>query len=290
MPNKSSAPNKRPNYLLSIFSLAIVLFLLGFFGLLLLQSKQLSKQLKENVDIIVELKNDYNKDAYNKLEKSLGQANFSIEHSVEFVSKEAAMDIMAEELGEELLNLDLPNPLYDVFIFNVKEQYLSTDSLSNIRSVLLNHSIINDVYYQENLVEQLDKNINKISWILLVLSIFFSVLSISLIHNTVRLALYADRFTIKTQELVGASWEFISRPYLKRALLHGLISALLAIGALLIFQYWIQEQIPDIKDLQHPVAFVSLFVALLILGFLINWVSTFYIIRKYLSLREDELY
>jgi cell division transport system permease protein len=180
--------------------------------------------------------------------------------------------------------------LYDVFTFNVAASYLDADSLTQIRAVLLQQDAINDVYYQESLVDQLARNMQKISWILFGVSILFVILALSIIHNTIRLDLYANRFLIKTQELVGASWEFISRPYLRKALWHGFLSAVLAIVLLLILQFWFQQQLPEIRQLQHPLAFTSLFFLLIILGMFINWVSTYFVVRKYLSLREEDLY
>lgn len=285
-----SPPGHKPNYFYTIISVAAVLFLLGFFGLLLLQSQQLTKVLKEQVDIIIELKNEPADSARLALEHRLQNSAFIVPQSVEYTSREDALQLMSDELGEDLLSLDLPNPLYDVYTFNVGAAYLATDSLSRIKEVLMNEAVINDVYYQENLIDQLARNITKISWILLGIALLFVLLALTVIHNTIRLALYANRFIIKTQELVGASWEFISRPYLRKALWHGLLSALLAIGLLLVLQFWFQQQIPEIRKLQHPLAFASLFGGLIILGMFINWLSTYIVVRKYLGLREDQLH
>ncbi len=281
---------RRPQYLYTIISVAAVLFLLGFFGLLLLQSQQLSKILKEQVDIIVELVPESSDEERTFFIRQLDNSPFSLTGTVKYTPKEEALILMSDDLGEDLLNLDLPNPLYDIFTFNVKAKYLAPDSLDAIRTVLTRSSIVSDVYYQESLVDQLGRNIKKISWVLLSISILFVLLALTVIHNTIRLALYSKRFLIKTQELVGATWEFISRPFLRKAIWHGFLSALLAIGFLVIIQFWIQEQLPEIKSLQQPFAFVSLFIGLIILGILINWVSTFFAVRKYLKLREDELY
>ncbi|MEL7222239.1 MAG: permease-like cell division protein FtsX [Bacteroidota bacterium] len=291
MNNKhSDLARQKPRYIYTILSVAAVLFLLGFFGLLLLQTQQLTKVLKEQVDIIVELMADTEAADQQKIRQQLENSSFVLDQSVQFTSREEALELMSDELGEDLLSLDLPNPLYDVFTFNVAATYLDADSLAQIRAVLIDQEAVNDVYYQESLVDQLARNMQKISWILLGVSILFVVLALSVIHNTIRLDLYANRFLIKTQELVGASWEFISRPYLRKALWNGFLSALFAIGLLLLLQLWFQQQLPEIKQLQHPGAFISLFLLLIILGMFINWVSTYFVVRKYLSLREEELY
>ncbi|PSR15354.1 MAG: cell division protein FtsX [Bacteroidetes bacterium] len=283
-------PRQRPNYLYTIISVSAVLFLLGFFGLVLLQTHQLTKALKEQVDIIVELVAGTEEDSRAALERQLNNFAFVLPHSVTFTSREAALELMSDELGEDLLNLDLPNPLYDIFTFNVSARYLTGDSLTEIRNLLIQQPIVTDVYYQESLVDQLARNMKKLSWILLAVAGLFVLLALTVIHNTIRLALYANRFLIKTQELVGATWEFISRPYLRKALGHGLTSALLAIGLLLAFQFWLQLQLPEIRKLQSPLAFGALFLGLIILGMLINWLSTYFVVRKYLRLREEDLY
>jgi cell division transport system permease protein len=140
------------------------------------------------------------------------------------------------------------------------------------------------------LIEQLAQNRRKVAWLLLGVAILFTGLALTVIHNTIRLALYADRFLIKTQELVGASWEFISRPYLHKALWHGLLSALLAIGLLVGLQYAIRQQVPEVAAFQTPALLGSVCLVLLIVGLSISWLSTYRVVRKYLRLREDELY
>ncbi len=290
MSNKQTLSQHRPQYLYTIISVAAVLFLLGFFGLLLLQTDQLTKSMKEQVDIIVELVPDNHEEDRQRLTRQLSASPYVIPSSIDYISKEDALKLMSDELGEDLLSLDLPNPLYDVFTFNVSASYLAPDSLEAIRNVVTRSGIVSDVYYQESLVDQLSRNIKKISWILLSISLLFVLIALTVIHNTIRLALYSNRFIIKTQELVGASWEFISKPYLRKALWHGFLSAIIAIGILVVIQFWLQEQLPEIEHLQQPLAFISLFIALIILGMLINCISTFFAIRKYLKLREDQLY
>lgn len=285
-----SLAGRRPNFFYAIISVAAVLFLLGFFGLLLLQTQRLAKVMKEQVDLIVELTSDPALEDRQALENTLQRSPFVKTGSLDFTSQEEALELMSEELGEEFIDLDLPNPLYDVYTFNVPARYLTEDSLSQIQTVLRQNPIVSDVYYQESLVDQLLRNANRLGWILLAVGIFFIVLALTLIHNTIRLSLYANRFLIKTQELVGATWEFISRPYLRRSLLHGFISGLLATGALVAVQWWLQEEIPELRSLQNPAAFGVLLAGLILLGMLINWLSTYFVVRKYLRLRADDLY
>lgn len=281
---------RRPNYVYAIMSVAAVLFLLGFFGVLLLQANRLSSALKEKIDLIVELREDTPTEAREKVEAGLRKSPFVKEGSVRFISKEAAIEEMSKEFGEDLLRLDLPNPLYDVVTFNVTADYLATDSLANIRARLRQWSAVSDVYYQESLVDQVATNARRIGWVALAIGLFFVLMAALLIHNTVRLALYANRFLIKTQELVGATWSFISRPYLQRSLRHGLLSGVLAIGGLLLTLWWLERQVPELDVLRSPGSLLFLFIGLVLLGVLINWISTYYVVRKYLRMRVDDLY
>ena len=281
---------RRPNYVYTVISVALVLFLLGFFGLLLLQANRLSQALREQVDLIVELHEDSEVADRERVMRALEQATYTKPGTVEFISREQALEQMSAELGEDVLRLDLPNPLYDVVTFNVQSDFLVPDSLANIRNDLRSLAGVSDVFYQENFVERIAANVSRIGWISLAVGVFFVLISMVMIHNTVRLALYANRFLIKTQELVGATWGFITRPYLRRAAVNGLISGLLAATTLVAVQIWLHLQAPELRLLDNPALLAALLVLLPVLGTLISWASTFYVVRKYLRLRVDELY
>ncbi|MCB0549467.1 MAG: permease-like cell division protein FtsX [Phaeodactylibacter sp.] len=280
----------RPNYFYSIISVALVLFVLGFFAMAVFNARQLVRSLKERVNLIVELQPDVQEEEVESIRQWIGSRDFAIPGSVEFTSKEQAAEIMREDFGEDFLKLDLPNPLYDVFTFNVKAVYLETDSLSSIRTQLVEQAGVVDVFYQEGLVNEIAENIRSVTLIAIVVLAFFIFISVALIHNTVRLALYANRFIIKNMELVGASWEFISHPYIRLGALHGLFSGLIASGGLLLLFLWIQSDIPGLRSLVDWAGIGMLFALLLALGMAINTLSTYYVVRKYLKMRVDDLY
>ena len=280
----------RPNYLYSIISVALVLFALGFFAMAIFNARQLVRSLKERVNLIVELQPDVQKAEIESIRQWMEQRPFAIAGSVEFTSKEQAAEIMREDFGDDFLKLDLPNPLYDVITFNVKAAYLDSDSLKAIRQNLVEQAGVIDVYYQEGLVNEIAENIRSVSLIAIVVLIFFIFISVALIHNTVRLALYANRFLIKNMELVGASWEFISHPYIRRGAWHGVFSGLLASAGLLLLFLWIQNDIPGLRSLVDWAGIGMLFVLLMALGMAINTLSTYYVVRKYLKMRLDDLY
>lgn len=292
MADPSNVPNvrTRPNYFYAVLSVALVLFLLGFFGLIAIQANRLVKVFKERINVLLEIEEGTDSEAIARLQDRLENSSFIKPGTVAFISKEDAAEDMSSTFGEDFLKLDLPNPFYDVITFNLQAGYVQTDSLQRIRLSLENEPAVSGVYYQETLVEEVSGNINRIGLISLVAGLFFIVVAVTLIHNTIRLALYANRFLIRNMELVGASWEFISRPYLQRAFRHGLLSAAIAIGVLILLISWAQQMLPDLNQVEDITGFTLLFIGLTIAGVLINVASTYYVVRKYLRMREDDLY
>ena len=281
---------KKPKYIYSMISMILVLFLLGFFGMAILHAHQLVKVYKEKIDILVEIKPETTKNSILKVKKGLEAKNFIKKGSVRFVSKEEGVKLLKEEIGEDFMNMDFRNPLFDMLLFNVKEQHIHPDSLREIRSQLMVQQEIRDVYFQEGMIGQIESNIKKAGILAMVIAFLFIIITMTLIHNTIRLALYANRFLIKNMELVGASWEFISGPYLKRGFINGLLSGLIAITLLTAILIWAQKGLPELQTLQNLSNFGLLFGALLLLGIAISVISTYYVVNKYLRMRTDDLY
>lgn len=287
---KSPTKRAKPNYAYSIVSVALVLFLLGFFGLILLQTQKLIDIFKERVAVLIEIAPGADALATETLMKDLQTMDYTKKETIKYISKEEAIHALQKDFGEEFMALDLPNPLYNVITFNVQSEFMKSDLLSQIKKNFKTRAYVNDVYYQEGLVNVIAKNMKKVSWFALGFSLLFLIVAITLIHNTIRLALYSNRFLIKNMELVGASWGFISRPYIKKSIWHGVLSAILAIGALLLVLLLAQREIVELKALQDFTNSIILFVSLMILGMLISGVSTWYVINKYLKMRLDDLY
>lgn len=289
-PTNRLPATRRPAYARVVLSVALVLFLLGFFGLLLIQAGQLSKAMKEKVELIVEIQDSLDDTTRKKLSENLEKQVYVKAGTLAFTSKEEALKQMSEEFGEEVLRLELPNPLFDIYTFNVHAQYLLPDSLRNIQAKLRQLPGVADVYFQESLADQVAINLKSVMWALLAIGVVLLGFAGVLIHSVIRLALNADRFLIKTQELVGGTWEFITRPYLRQSIRHGIASATLAIGGLALVQWWLESQILELSQLQNMPLLAALAGALLLLGLSINWLSTYYTVRKYLRLRVDDLY
>lgn len=291
IPPEKRIEKRKPNYLYSIVSVALVLFLIGFFGLIILHAQRLVKTFKENVALMAEMQDSVTTAQIDTLGAFLRSSDFVLEESVRFISREEAAQLMQEDFGDDFLKLGLPNPFYDVFIFNIKAAQMQADSLENIRSTIrTQYPFVTDVFYQESIVDNVIDNMRRVGYIALAMGIFLVFIAAALIYNTNRLALYANRFLIKNMELVGASWEFISRPYLLRSVLHGLLSGFIAVGVLILLLLWARTQVPDLRILQDLTMFATLFAGLVVLGVLINTASTYFVVKTYLKMRVDDLY
>lgn len=287
---KKYLPKIGANYLYVVISVALVLFLLGFFGAAVVQTNDLIGHFKEQVNIIVELEDAAAANELNQFREMILGSDYLIDSSLQFISKEEGATMLNEALGEDLLRADLPNPLYNVFIFNVKADYLMEDSLSQIRKSLLHFSFVSDVYYQESLINELARNFERIGYLAFGVSIFFIIIAVVLMHNTIRLALYSNRFLIKNMELVGASWQFISRPYLLKGMFYGLISSGIAIAGLSLLLWFLTQEVDQINLIESVWKIVLLFIGLIFIGVLITTLSTYYVVNKYLKMRVDDLY
>ncbi|PHI20063.1 hypothetical protein CEQ90_10030 [Lewinellaceae bacterium SD302] len=281
---------RKPNFTYTIISVSLVLLLVGIFGLWMLQAFHLDKSLKENVDILVELREGTSEENRKSLSTRLGALPYVVGGSVEFRDKENALAEMGDEITQDLRELDLPNPFRDMLSFNVAADYLQKDSLEWITIRLREEAAVLDVYYQDNFVDGIMEKARRLGWVFLVVGVILVLIAMVLIHNTVRLSLYANRFLIKSQQLVGATWGFISRPYLRRAAGYGLLCGLLAAGTLFGLQYALHQQMPELELFARPRWLAGLYGGMILLGVLINWLSHFFTVRRYLKMRVDDLY
>ena len=282
------AKRRKTNYLYSVISVALVLFLLGFFGISLLFVKQQVDSQQEKISMMVELKEEADSADLADLKAWLPKANFTRE--ARFVSKEEAAEMMRKSLGDEYINPDMPLPFFDAYSVNLKSTRMSQDSITAISNRLKENKAVSDVYMDEGLIGEVSKTVQKIALIAFIITALFIIVVITLIHNTIRLNLYSDRFIIKNMELVGASWGFISRPYIRRGVRNGFVSALIAIGIMATIWFFIQKEAPELNLLLSNNVFWLYILGLILLGVLISWVSTFYVVNKYLKMRLDELY
>lgn len=278
----------RSSYITTIISITLVLFLLGIIGFLVLNTKRISEYVKENINIGIILNDNIKESDILYLQKQLDAANYI--KSTEFISKDQAAKLLAKGMGEDFMSFLGYNPLLSTINAKLYAEYANNDSIMNIKKSLSKYPQIHEIFYQENLVSLVNSNIKKISLILLAFSILLSLISFSLINNTIRLAVYSKRFIIYTMQLVGASRGFIRTPFLLKALLQGIISAFLSTLLLISLISWLQEQFTGIVYFTEIYFLAILFAGIFILGILITFISTFFALNKQLNAKLDKLY
>jgi cell division transport system permease protein len=282
----------KPNYIYALIIMTLVLFLVGVFGSMIIQSQQLVKFFKEQIVLIAELENSYTASDLDSLQQTIAAKDYIKPNSIEFTSKEDAAIIMQKEFGgeEDFGQLGLVNPLYDIITFYVKADSMNVASLKSIAHSLEQDSMINHISYEENMAGNMSSYWDKIGWIGLAISLILIIVAIFLIIYAIRQALYTDRFIIKNMHLVGATPSFITRPYTRKGVIGGLLSAVLACVGLLLVRSWIIGLVPEISE-HFPVSSLSIvFVLLLSLGIVITAGSAWFTVRQYLKSDVNELY
>jgi len=288
--SKAAARRGKPSYIMSIIGVTLVLFLLGVVGWLVINGRKLGDALRENVEVRAYLKLDANPSSKDSAALIEYFASKPYMRSYEYVNKEEAKRrymIQEKENFDTILNI---NPLPNALFFRVKKEYANVDSLDRIRDDVKQHPLIMGVDYPQGTVANLNKNFERISLVLLVVAIIIAVSVIFLIDNTIRLAMFSNRFLIKTMQMVGATRNFIARPLSIRAVINGAISAVIAIVLVYLMTLAVQNYWPDIAVLADTKMLLLLFVVLLILGISITLFSTYRSVLKYLRMKLDELY
>lgn len=273
---------------MSIVGVALVLFLLGILGLIVIHAQRLSQYFKENIEIQVILRNDTPEKSALALQDTIAAAPYT--KSVEYVSKDMAAERFKKDFGEDFISLLQYNPLYASVNLKAKAAYVNPDSLKKIENTLLENGNVREVYYQRALVGKLSENVKKIGAIILAISILLCLVVVVLIDNTIRLAMFSNRFLIKTMQMVGATRGFISRPFDLRSIVNGLFSALLAIAALIVLMYYAQRELPEIRMVRDYAMTAVLFAGMILIGICISLLSTHRSVTKYLKMKLDDLY
>lgn len=278
----------RASYITTIISITLVLFMMGMLGLIILHAKKLSNYVKENIGFSIIMKDGVKEAGIIQLQKTLDASPFI--KSTEYITQEKAAEIMQEDLGENFIEFLGYNPLLPSIDLRLKAEYANVDSLQVIEQQLLTNENVKEVWYQKSLVHLINKNIRRISLILLGFSLLLLLIAIALINNTIRLSVYSKRFLIRSMQLVGATQSFIRRPFILQGIMQGIYSALIAILLLMGVVYLTQQEVPELVNLQDINMILTLFGIVVILGLIISWFSTFFAVRKYLRMRTDDLY
>ena len=285
--NKSTQLSK-PSYLYAIISITLVLFMLGLLGMILLEARKLSAYFKENITVTLILSDQIPDDELQDLQEQL--KTMPAIKQWEYISKDQALQRFTAQTKEDVQGILGFNPLFASIDLNLKANYANNDSLQNIKKYFQNNRLVKEIFYQESVLDLVSTNANKVSLILLILSVVFSLVALALIDNTIRLAMYSNRFLIKSMQLVGATRWFIANPFLRQSIYNGIISGILATIFLVLFLLLAQHNIPEIQVLHDSFQFLVLCILITLLGVAISWWSTRRSVIKYLQLRLDDLY
>jgi cell division transport system permease protein len=276
------------SYFSVVLSIFLVLFLLGMLGLFVINSKHLSDNFKEGIAMTVFFKNEASDSARTAFTEELKTAKFV--KDFKYVSKEDAAIEHQKTLGENFVEYLGANPLYNSFDIHIKADYVTTQGIAKIEDRLRKNEMVADVVYSKQLVTLVNDNIQIISKWILIISAIFAFVSVLLINSSLRLSIFANRFIIKTMQMVGATKSFIRKPFIQRSVFLGLIGSALAIFALIGVLVYIQATYPSLGIMDDKLAITIVLAGVLVLGIVISWISTYIATQRFLNLRTDDLY
>ena len=276
------------NYFSVVISITVVLFFVGILGLFLLNTQSLASHFKEQIVMTVYLKDSAKDIEITQMQKKI-QLNSSTKR-VQFKSKEEAAEEYARDIGEDFVEFLGFNPLLNSIDIYFNASYVNALSLNQTKTEIEISDFVAEVVYDQPLVTLLEKNIERISFVLLISTALFVVIALLLINSSIRLSIYSKRFVIKTMQLVGATKSFIRRPFILSHLSLGIISSFLALTALNFLLWEVNKRFPEIEIMQQTSELMIVFGSVLILGISITGVSTFFATQRYLNLKTDAVY
>lgn len=275
-------------YLSSVISISLVLLLVGVASMLLVNAKGVSDYFKENMQVSVMMRQDVSEEAALQYMKKLENESFI--KDMDFISKEQGQQEMAEMLGEDFLDVFETSPIPASINVTLNADYVSSDSLEVVKGRIGASDLVEEVVYQTSLVDALNANLSKISLILAVFIGLMLFISFVLINNTVRLNVFARRFTIHTMKLVGATRSFIRAPFLVQAVFQGLFSAFVAIIVLVGLMYFVRSEFVQLFEIFKLELLLLVIGIVIVSGVVICLLSTWFVVNKLVSLKKDELY
>ncbi len=286
--NKVNKRRLQSSYITTTISLALVLFMLGLVGLLLLNAKKLSDFVKENINFTVVLNPDTREVDIMKLQKDIDALPYV--KSTEYITRERAAREFSQTLGEDFVSIIGDNPLQSSIEVKLYAIYANPEFINKIENQLKNNPLIQEIVYEKSLIHLVNENIKKISLVILGFSGLLFLIAIALINNTVRLLVFSNRFIIRTMQLVGATKAFIRKPFLQKSLIHGFIAALISICLVTSLVYFAQNELQGINLIVDYKLISILFGGLIFTGIFINLISTYFALNKYLNIDTELLY
>lgn len=276
------------SYFSVTLSIALVLFLLGVLGLLVLNTQKLANHFKEEITLSVFLKDSAKDVEISQLQKSLVMSGYT--KSAVFVSKEEAAREHSQDIGEDFQEFLGYNPLKNSIDVNLKADYVNTRQVDSIAREIGARSFVEEVSYDRPTLDLLTQNVRRIGLGILIASGIFTLIAVLLINSSIRLSIYSKRFIIKTMQMVGATKSFIRKPFIWTNIKLGMLGALLALLALAGLLSYLDRNFPQLGLLQDVVQLVLVFGGVFAAGVLISLVSTFFATQRFLNLRTDDLY
>lgn len=286
--NKSYKYKIRHIHFTSIISMALVLFLVGLLSLILFMARDISIHVKENINLSVILEDKISEQDLSQIKAHLDSSLYA--KSIEYISKEDALKDHINTLGEDPKEFLGYNPLLASLEVKLKAEYANNDSVQKIESELVKFEFIDRVAYQKDMVSLINENVKKISLVLLGLAVVLLLISLVLINNTVRVAVYSNRFLINTMKLVGATPWFIRKPYIFHGIINGVIAAIFSLIMLTGMVYYIQFEF-GIKELMiSPLTVILVSLIIITLGITLTAVSSYFAVGRFLKMRTEDLY
>lgn len=286
--NRTYSRRIRSSALTSIISISLVLLLIGLMGLLLVNGRNIRKQVMESIGFNVILKENIKEADIYQLQKILDAREYIL--STEYITKEEAALETEQMLGEDFIHFLGYNPLPPSIRVRLHQPWANPDSVTIIEQDLMQYDSIEEVYYKKTLLYAINENIRQISLVIFGFSILLTLISVTLINNTIRLSIYSKRFIINTMQLVGATRGFIRRPFLYLSAASGFTASLISLALLFGLVYLLQEEFEGVISLKDYDLLAILALGVILMGVLINWVSTFFAVNKYLNIKTDKLY
>lgn len=276
------------SYVSVVLSVFLVLFLLGMLGLFIINSKRLSDNFKEDIVMTVFFKNEAVDSTFTAFDAEMKAAKFA--KDFKFVSKDDAAKQHKEVIGEDFMEFLGTNPLYNSYDIHLKADYVTNPGFSKVESQIRANPMVADVVYDKQLITLVNDNIKKVTFWVLLVSAIFAVISFLLINSSLRLSIYANRFIIKTMQMVGATKAFIRKPFITRSIILGIIGSVLAVLVLIGVLFYINTNFPALEIFKDIELTIGVLVSVLALGILITWISTYFATQRFLNLRTDDLY
>jgi cell division transport system permease protein len=276
-----------------VISITLALFVVGLFGMVLMYSQQLEQQVRQNIRMQVYLKSNVSETQRVEIKNKLLALPYVLkdaDQSLTFVSREEAAKKFIAETGEDFTSFLGENPLRDAYLVGIDPAYHTDEKMDTIRTEIQKMNGVYQVFYVEGLIASVNENVTKIAIILAGLILILLITVVLLINNTLRIALFSQRFLIRSMQLVGARRWFIQRPFLVRAAGYGFLSGMVASLIIWIVSDYARRKITDLQILHDKEKFLMLLAILLVIGVLVAVLSTFFSIRKYLRMSLDELY